>query len=175
MMFFFKVKGEGFTLTTPYDDAHLSEINIGQDDSLIIKMDHVLAFTASTFLEKKWRLDLVSLLTLQFRYVYIPGPARIIYFGLGDIEQETFEGQTRDYDRGAIIGWTNTLAQGVSSRSSLASALLGKEQVCLDRFVGSGTLITQASTVRKLPKQFHDEQTGNSLLDYLNAILGIRI
>jgi len=175
MLFLFRVTGQSFTLTTPYEDAYISEIVLEAKESLVIKMDHILALSANTFLHRTWRFDLVSLLTRQFSYVYVPGPSRVVYFGLGELTQEQLKDACCDYDQGAIIGWTDSLLQGVSSRSSLLSAFLAKEQICLDRFTGSGTLLTQASTVTKLPKRFHDERANSSWIDYLNAVLGLRI
>jgi len=175
MLFLFHVTGQKFTLTTPYEDACISEIDLAPNDALVIKMDHVLAFSANTFLHRAWRFDMVSLLTWQFRYIHIPGPSRVVYFGLGELTQEQLNDECHDYDQGSVIGWTNSLLQGVSSRSSVLSALFAKEQICLDRFTGSGTLLTQASTITKLPKRFHDEKANSSWVDYLNALLGLRI
>jgi len=175
MYFLFKTVGVEFTLTTPFEDAYISEITIESGDALIIKMDHVLAFSENSFLKSKWRFDFISLLTWQFRFIYIPGPARIVYFGLGELAQERVEIGSSDYDQGSVIGWTNSLSQGVTSRSSLFSALLAKEQVCLASFKGSGTLLTQTSTITKLPKRFHAEKGSNSMVDYLNALLGLGI
>lgn len=172
--FLFKVTGCSFTLTTPYEDACISEIDVPEGDALIIKMDHILAFSADVFMHRVWHFDLVSLLTWQFRYIYLPGPVRVAYFGLGQLTQEHLENESRDYDQGAVIGWTNGLAQGISTRSSFLSALFAKEEICLDRFQGTGTLLTQASTIKKLPKRFHAEGN-NSWVDYLNAVLGLRI
>jgi uncharacterized protein (AIM24 family) len=175
MLFLFQVTGQNFTLTTPYEDACISDIVLEADEALVIKMDHILAFSANTFFCKTWRFDLVSLLTWQFRYIYIPGPSRVVYFGLGELTQEQLKDVCHDYDQGSVIGWTNSLLQGVSSRSSVLSALFAKEQICLDRFTGTGTLLTQASTVTKLPKRFHDEKANSSGVDYLNALLGLRM
>jgi len=173
MMFFFRVKEQEFTLTTPYADAHLVKINIPEGDALIVKMGHVLAFSSNTFFQKAWRFGLCNFVSLRFRFVYLPGPASVVLFGLGDLHEEKIVNETKDYDRGSTIGWTNSLAHGVSTRSSPSSALLGHEQVCLDRFKGTGAVITQASTIRKLPKRFHDEKAKNSILDYFSAILGL--
>ena len=173
LFFLFKVVGEDLTLTTPFEDAYISEITLEEDDALIIKMDHILAFSANSFIQQKWKFDFVSLFSWQFRYIYVSGPARVIFFGLGELGQERLENASSDYDRGSVIGWSNSLSQSVTSRSSMFSALLAKEQICLSHFKGNGTLLTQASTITKLPKRFHDEKGRSSWVDYLNALLGL--
>jgi uncharacterized protein (AIM24 family) len=175
MLFMFHVQSGSFSLTTPYEDACISEVALGDCEILILKMDHVLAFTDTMFFHRQWRVDLISLLSRQFGYVYLVGPGTVYYFGLGELKSEFLQDETADYDQGSVVGWTNTLSVGVTSRSSALSALFAKEDICIDRFVGSGTLLTQASTVKKLPKRFHDPQANTSWVDYLNAVLGLRI
>jgi len=175
MYFLFHVKADSFSLTTPYEDAYISKISIASDETLFIKMDHILAFSPEMFLEKTWKFDLISILSKQFRYVYFRGPGTLYYFGLGELSANTLDTEEADYDQGSVIGWSNTLKVGVTSRSSILSALLAKEDICLDRFVGTGKILTQASTVNKLPKRFHGPKANSSFMDYLNAILGLRI
>lgn len=66
MLFLFHVTGQTFTLTTPYEDACISDIVLGANDALVIKMDHILAFSSDTFLHRAWRFDLVSAVSLKY-------------------------------------------------------------------------------------------------------------
>ena len=142
---------------------------------MFIKLDHVLAFSVNMFPRRKWRFDYTSFITKQLGYVYFKGPGTLFYFGLGHINTEQLKDAEADYDQGSVIGWSNTLSIGASTKSSVLSSLLNKEDICLDRFVGSGWLITQASTTKKLPKRFHDTNDKSNWVDYLSALLGLRI
>lgn len=175
MYFLFHARGGSFSLTTPYEEACISQVSLEPGEIIIIKMDHILAFSSDMFFRRRWKIDLISILSSQFRYVYFQGPGKLYYFGLGELSAEILDTEKADYDQGSVIGWSNTLKVGVASRSSVLSALFAKEDICLDRFVGSGRLLTQASTVKKLPKRFHDPKANSSWLDYLNALLGLRI
>ena len=175
MYFLFRVKGGSFSLTTPYDDACISSVVLNPDERIFIRMDHILAFSGHLFPERKWKIDLISVLSKRLRYIYFTGPGTVYYFGLGEVFVDELDDGKADYDQGAVIGWSGTLAVGVASRSSLASALFAKEDICLDRFEGSGKLLTQASTVKKLPKRFHEPAGNTSVMDYLNALLGLRV
>lgn len=150
----FRVAGESFVATTPYPDAYLSELRIGHGENLVCKLDHVLGFSDSVTLNSRWKVDATSLLLKQFRYTYLSGPGRVFVFGIGEIGVESVSGCDTDYDSGSIIGWTSGLAVGAASRSSVLSALLAKEDIVLHRFAGDGVVLTQASTVRKLPRRF---------------------
>lgn len=175
MYFLFRVNSGSFSLTTPYEDACISKVSLAPCETLFVKMDHILAFSSHMFMHAKWKIDMISVLSNQFRYVYFRGPGTLYYFGLGELGQDMLDTLGADYDQGSVIGWTNTLKVGVASRSSILSALFAKEDICLDRFVGAGRLLTQASTVKRLPKRFHDPKANSSWLDYLNALLGLRI
>jgi len=173
----YRVTEGSFTVTTPYNAAYISKVQLKANEILIIKMDHLLAFSDTMFFNRKWKWDLQSILTGQFRYVYLRGPGVVYYFGLGQLSREEFteELEGRSYDQGAVIGWSNSLKVGISTKSTLLAALLNREDICLDHFTGSGLLITQASTVKKLPRRFRDDTGQNTWLDYLNALLGLGI
>jgi|GEM_PF-3235452 len=175
LYFLFRVEEGEFELTTPFPDAYITEMHLRDGEIFIIKLDHVLAFDESMFFDRKWKFDLTSMLTSQFRYVFFRGPGRLIFFGLGEIGIEDVRGTSADYDQGSVVGWSNDLAVGVNSRSTVLSALFNKEDVCLDRFSGNGNVITQASIMKRLPKRFHDKHSNTSVMEYLNALLGLRL
>jgi len=177
LYFMSRVTKGAFTVTTPYDAAYISQVQLKPNEILILKMDHVLAFSASMFFSRKWNFDFQSILTRQFRYIYLKGPGIVYYFGLGEVRCEELiqDNEERSYDQGAVIGWSNSLKIGISTKSTLLAALLNREDICLDHFVGKGFLITQASTVNKLPHRFRQEEGQNTWLDYVNAFLGLGI
>jgi hypothetical protein len=47
-------------------------------------------------------------------------------------------------------------------------------KIYLDRFAGNGLVLTQASTAKRLPEPFHHDGATNTLMDYMNAFLGVR-
>lgn len=175
LYFLFRVEEGEFELTTPFPDAYITEINLRDDEIFIIKLDHVLAFEETMFFDRKWKVDLTSMLTSQLRYVYFRGPGRLIFFGLGEIGVEEVQDTSADYDQGSVVGWSNDLAVGVGSRSTVLSAFFNKEDICLDRFSGNGKVVTQASIVKRLPKRFHDAQSNTSIIEYINALVGLRM
>lgn len=175
LYFLFRVEEGEFELTTPFPDANITEINLREDEIFIIKLDHVLAFDENMFFDRKWKVDLTSILTSQLRYVFFRGPGRLIFFGLGEIGVEDVHGTSADYDQGSVVGWSNDLAVGVGSRSTMLSAFFNKEDICLDRFSGNGKVIIQASIMKRLPKRFHDAQSNTSIMEYVNALLGLRL
>ena len=174
MYFLHLVRNGSLSLTTPYENASISRIRLQPDELFIIKMDHILAFSSGMFFNRRRRIDVIGLLSNRFRHVHFRGPGVLYCFGFGDLDKHILQSGTADYAPGSVLGWSNTLAVGVTSRSSLASALFAMEDICLDRFVGSGTVLTQSSTVTKLPKPFHDPNANSSWLDYLNAIVGLK-
>ena len=175
MYFMFSVTSGTFTLTTPYDHAEIVGHRIESGNRMYVKLAHVLAFSQSNFFQRVWKIDVTSILTSQLRYICIDGPSMVYLFGLGGVAVEELCGEKRDFDPGCLIAWSGTVRTGVSTRSSILSALLSKEQVLLDRVEGNGSIMTQASTLTKLPRRFHDEQSNASFIDYLNALLGLRI
>ena len=174
LWFMFRVQSGTFVLTTPYESARLFDVYLAPGESMFFKLEHVLGFSDSMFPAVTWKLDLISCFTCQYRYVYVTGPGRIILFGLGDIGEDEVSETPTDYDRGSIIAWRGNIKLGVSTRSSLMSAFLGQEQICLDRFVGCGSVYRQGSSMRRLPRRFDQKGPRRTFIEYLNAFLGIR-
>ncbi len=175
LYFMFRVEGDNFVATTPFADAYLTELLLREDEMLVCKLDHILGFNESVTLNAKWKIDTASVLMKQCRYPYLTGPGRVFLFGIGEIRVEQLVGTIVDFDSGAVIGWTSDVEVGVSSRSSIASALFAKEDIVLHRFAGRGAVITQASTTRTLPRRFNSDGKDKSVIDYVNAFLGLRI
>ena len=175
LYFMFRVVGNDFVAATPYADAYLCELTLKPDEKLICKLGHVLGFSDSVVLKSKWKVDATSIFMKQCRYTYLLGPGRVFLFGIGEVHIEAISGTDLDFDSGAVVGWTSSVAVGASSRSSIGSALLGKEEVVLHRFSGQGSVITQASTSRKLPKRFNSDGKDRNFIDYVNAFLGLGI
>lgn len=173
----FKVNSGKYTLTTPYGHAYIVRRDLVPGEAFFVKLQHLLAFTESMFPRATWKLDLTSLLTRQFRYIYVRGPGRLYLFGLGylSFDELRLEDGPADDDQGAVLGFTSGLRLGVTTRSSLSAAMLAREDICLDRFVGAGGVLTQASTAKRLPEPFHNQGARNTVIDYANALLGVRM
>ena len=173
----FRVSAGTYTLTTPYGHAYIVRQDLAAGEGFFVKLQHLLAFSESMFPRVVWKFDLTSLLTMQFRYIYLEGPGRLYLFGLGflSFDELLSKNAPSDYDQGAVIGFSSGLHVGVTTRSSLSAALLAREDICLDRFVGDGVVLTQASTAKRLPEPFHNQGARNTLMDYLNALLGVRM
>ena len=77
------------------------------------------------------------------------------------------------FDKDAVIGWDNSLAIGVSTRSKLISAAIGVEEIMLESFHGKGAVILQSANVR-VPRNAFSVKGKGSPVDYLNAVVGIR-
>jgi hypothetical protein len=174
LYFLFNVESGDTTLSTPYPDACIQLIDVPVNTKFVCKLDHVLGFSESMFPKGAWRVDTISVLTRQLRYTYFEGPGQLVVFGLGDTTVENISGESAHYDRGCVIGWDNSLAAGIASRSSSWSAFWSLEDIVLDYFEGDGRLLTQASTIGRLPRHFRTGKTQSSFLDKVNAFFGVR-
>jgi uncharacterized protein (AIM24 family) len=172
----FRVRRGRFVLTTPFGQAHITRIDLAPSQVLFIKLQHLLAFSDGMFPRVAWKLDLTSLLAGQLRYIYLRGGGRVYLFGLGELSWTdlTKPAGAADFDPGAVLGFTSGLRVGIASRLTFAAAALGREEILLDRFVGEGRILTQASTARRLPHPFNYQRLRLTLGDLINALLGLR-
>jgi uncharacterized protein (AIM24 family) len=175
MYFMAHVEEGSFTLTTPFDNAHIVKLRVQEGEQFVIDISHVLAFSTTMFFQHEWRIfDKVSLLLRKFRYTYFTGPGDIYLFGIGgNLTIEDADG-VACYDKDVVVGWSNDLKIGVSTRSNLVTAAMGVEEIMLEHFEGQGKVLLQAANCPVAVGNFAHHGRGSSLIDYVNALIGLR-
>lgn len=162
-----------FSLTTPYQQAEIRRVELAEGQRHVAHLEHVLAYSASMQPKCRWRLDFVSLLVGRYRYAWFDGPGSVYLFALGGMGIENIRQGDADFNLGRVIAFDDKLAQSVSSRASFWSAVLDKQDVVLERFSGTGTVVLQTARERPSVKKFQTFDGGTKLIDYVNAVLSI--
>jgi uncharacterized protein (AIM24 family) len=175
MFVLFRVTNGEFTLSAPFANAYVTRIDLGPSDVLFLPLDHVLAFTESSFPAKLWKIDIVSMIMGRLSYTYFRGPGTLYVCGIGGLLVQEVDG-SEEYDSRRVLGWTHALRVGVASKHSWLTAFMGKAEVCLDRFVGQGKVVVQtATTPISAVERLEGGGAGASVtwFDILSAIIGI--
>ena len=117
MYVLFRVTNGEFTLSAPFANAYVTRIDLSRDEVLFFPLDHVLAFTESSFPARLWRIDMVSMIMGRLSYTYFRGPGTLYACGIGGLLVQEVDGSA-EYDSRRVLGWTHALRVGVASNTA---------------------------------------------------------
>jgi len=160
-------------LTVPYSICTLIEHSIGEGEGMIVELDHLLAISCEKFPRKLRAFDLSSFIDGRHIFFHVEGPAYLALFGAGEITLEKVTSPIQ-VKRGTIIGYSDTLTCGVGLSNTSALHAISQSHVLEDRIEGAGYVFRQTSSLSMRKIAASEAKTGNTFVDYLNAVVGVR-
>lgn len=167
------VQSGSIQITVPYSVCSLIEHTLKPEEGMIVTLDHLLAVTAERFPATTHAFDTSSFIDGRHFFHHIKGPAHVVLFGAGEVTCEDVI-EPMQIRRGSIIAYSDTLSYGVGLSNSSVWHAISQSHVLEDRVEGVGQVFRQTSSLSMTKIAAAESKSGNTLVDYVNAFLGIR-
>jgi hypothetical protein len=160
-------------ITVPNPALSICDFKLGFDEKAIVNLSSLLAIEASCFPYSKNIFDPLSFIEGHHVFHIVRGPTIFYLHGGGDLIEETLSGEySEKFQRGNIISYTTKLERNLNfNKSSLAHRIFSKDDFT-EQYKGSGRLVRQLIPVPY--KVISGNSAGNTIMDYVNAILSLK-
>lgn len=167
------VQSGSVQIAVPYSVCTLIEHTLKPKEGMIVTLDHLLGVTAEKFPTTTHAFDTSSFIDGRHFFHHIKGPAHVVLFGAGEVTCEDVI-EPMQIRRGSIIAYSDTLSYGVGLSNSSVWHAISQSHVLEDRVEGVGQVFRQTSSLSMTKIAAAESNSGNTLVDYVNAFLGIR-